>query len=182
MDCSLPGPFVHGVFPGKNPGVSCHFLLPGMFLDQGSNRLSPTLACRFLTSEPPGKPLIIALDTYEVLLLYILHAHKCISFSPVKLSCVNFIISPARKTQEGRRGKFALPDSGLNTSFHVFMTFGPLCFCSMMWELRRSSAVQIGGPSTAPQRHSLRVCRTVHTLSAWGERTGFPVLQGLSDE
>ena len=27
MDCSLPGPSVHGDSPGKNTGVGCHFLL-----------------------------------------------------------------------------------------------------------------------------------------------------------
>ena len=27
MDCSLPGSFVHGIFPSKNIGVGCHFLL-----------------------------------------------------------------------------------------------------------------------------------------------------------
>ena len=29
MDCSPPGFSVHGVFPGKNTGVGCHFLLQG---------------------------------------------------------------------------------------------------------------------------------------------------------
>ena len=27
MDCSPPGSSVHGIFPGKNTGVGCHFLL-----------------------------------------------------------------------------------------------------------------------------------------------------------
>ena len=36
MDCSLPGSSVHD-FPGKNTGVSCHFLLQGIFQTQGSN-------------------------------------------------------------------------------------------------------------------------------------------------
>ena len=27
LDGSLPGSFVHGIFPGKSTGVSCHFLL-----------------------------------------------------------------------------------------------------------------------------------------------------------
>ena len=37
MDGSLPGSFVHRIFPGKNTGVGCHFLLQGSFqetLDQ----------------------------------------------------------------------------------------------------------------------------------------------------
>ena len=29
MDCSPPGPSVHGIFPGKNTAVGCHFLLQG---------------------------------------------------------------------------------------------------------------------------------------------------------
>ena len=37
MDCSPPGPSVHGIFPGKHTGVSCHFLLQGIFPTQGSN-------------------------------------------------------------------------------------------------------------------------------------------------
>ena len=27
MDCSSPGSSVHGIFPGKNTGAGCHFLL-----------------------------------------------------------------------------------------------------------------------------------------------------------
>ena len=27
MDCGPPGSFVCGIFPGKNTGVGCHFLL-----------------------------------------------------------------------------------------------------------------------------------------------------------
>ena len=37
MDCSLPGSSVHGIFPGKNTGVGCHFLLQGIFLTQELN-------------------------------------------------------------------------------------------------------------------------------------------------
>ena len=36
MDCSLPSSSVHGIFPGKNTEVGCHFLLQGDFLNQGS--------------------------------------------------------------------------------------------------------------------------------------------------
>ena len=36
MDCSPPG-LCLWVFPGKNPGVDCHFLLQGIFLTQGLN-------------------------------------------------------------------------------------------------------------------------------------------------
>ena len=37
MDCSLPGSSVRGISPCKNTGVGCHFLLQGIFLNQGSN-------------------------------------------------------------------------------------------------------------------------------------------------
>ena len=35
MDYSLPGSSVPGIFPGRNTGVGCHFLLQGIFLTQG---------------------------------------------------------------------------------------------------------------------------------------------------
>ena len=38
LEYSLPGSAVHGIFPGKNIGVGCHFLLEGIFLMQGSNQ------------------------------------------------------------------------------------------------------------------------------------------------
>ena len=37
MGYSLPGSSVQGIFPGKNTGVGCHFLLQGIFPTQGSN-------------------------------------------------------------------------------------------------------------------------------------------------
>ena len=37
MDCSLLGPSVHGIFPGKNARMNCHFLLQGIFPTQGLN-------------------------------------------------------------------------------------------------------------------------------------------------
>ena len=37
MDCSLPGCSVHGIFPGKNTGVDCHFLFQVLFLTQELN-------------------------------------------------------------------------------------------------------------------------------------------------
>ena len=37
MDCSSPGYSVLVIFSGKNTGMSCHFLLQGIFPTQGSN-------------------------------------------------------------------------------------------------------------------------------------------------
>ena len=51
-------------FPGKNTGVSCHFLLQGIFQTQESNTSllcylwSPALQADALLAEPPGKPFI----------------------------------------------------------------------------------------------------------------------------
>ena len=45
-------------FPGKNPGVGCHFLLQGIFLTQGSNPcLLHPVHCQAdaLPLVPPGK-------------------------------------------------------------------------------------------------------------------------------
>ena len=35
--CNLPGSSVHGIFPGKNTGAGCYFLLQGIFPTQGLN-------------------------------------------------------------------------------------------------------------------------------------------------
>ena len=43
MDYAPPSSSVHGVFPGKNSGMDCHFLLQG-------------IAGRFFTPELPGRP------------------------------------------------------------------------------------------------------------------------------
>ena len=37
VDYSPRGSSVHGIFPGENTGVGCHFLLRGIFPTQGSN-------------------------------------------------------------------------------------------------------------------------------------------------
>ena len=37
INCDLPGSSAHGIFPGKNTGVGCHFLRQGIFPTQGSN-------------------------------------------------------------------------------------------------------------------------------------------------
>ena len=37
MGSSSPGSSVHEIFPGKNTGVGCHFLLQGIFPTAGSN-------------------------------------------------------------------------------------------------------------------------------------------------
>ena len=54
MDCSPPGSSVRGIFPGKNTGMHCHFLLQGIFLTQGFNPSLLHWQAVFPT-EPPGR-------------------------------------------------------------------------------------------------------------------------------
>ena len=58
MDGSPPGSSVCGILPGKNTGAGCHFLLQGIFPPRIKpvSLVSPALAGRFFTTEPPGKP------------------------------------------------------------------------------------------------------------------------------
>ena len=49
IDCSPTGSSIHGILPGKNTGVVCHFLLQGIFPTQGSNlSLLRLLQCRWI--------------------------------------------------------------------------------------------------------------------------------------
>ena len=57
VDCRLPGSFSHGIFPGKNTGVGCHFLIQGNLPDPGTEPVSlasPTVADGFFTTSAPG--------------------------------------------------------------------------------------------------------------------------------
>ena len=57
--CGLPGLSVHGIFPGKTTGVSCHFLLQEIFPTQGLNQVSRIVGRRFIVSatrEVPQPP------------------------------------------------------------------------------------------------------------------------------
>ena len=46
-------------FPGKNIGVGCHFLYQGIFSTQGSNPSLLHWQANSLTTEPPGKTLLV---------------------------------------------------------------------------------------------------------------------------
>ena len=66
MDCSPPGSSVHWDFSGKNIGMGCHFILPGIFPTQGSNpHLLHLLHWQTdsFTTAPPGKPQYLPQDT-----------------------------------------------------------------------------------------------------------------------
>ena len=55
MDCSPQAPCPRD-FPGKNPGVGCHFLLQGIFLTQGLNLV--LLHCSSVASAALAKKMI----------------------------------------------------------------------------------------------------------------------------
>ena len=56
MDCSPPSSSVHGIFPGKDTGVVCHFLLLGIFLTQGSNLCLPHCRQIIYSLSQHGRP------------------------------------------------------------------------------------------------------------------------------
>ena len=61
MECSLPDSSVQEVFPGKNTGVGCHFLLQGNLPNPGIKPASleaPALEADPLLAEPSGKPYV----------------------------------------------------------------------------------------------------------------------------
>ena len=79
MDCRLPGSSVHRIFPGKNTGAGCHFLLQGIFLTQGSKlHLLCFLHLRqILHHWTTGEPIYVGyIYTHTCLCIYML----CISF------------------------------------------------------------------------------------------------------
>ena len=67
MDCSPPGPSVHGDSPGKNTGVGRHALLQGIFLYLGIQPRSPALQVDSLLSQPPGKSTNTGMDSLSLL-------------------------------------------------------------------------------------------------------------------
>ena len=73
LACRIPwtedyaGPTVHGVAKNRTQLSNIHFSLsPGDLPNPGTEHASPTLAGRFLTTEPPGKPKIA--DTQSFIL------------------------------------------------------------------------------------------------------------------
>ena len=71
MDCSPPGPSVHGDSPGKNTEVGYHAFLQGIFPTQGLNLSLLSLLhwqAGSLLLAPPGKP-----DISMLLLLLLSH-------------------------------------------------------------------------------------------------------------
>ena len=65
MDYSPPGFSVLWIFPGKNTGVGCHFLLQGLFRTQESNSSLLHWQGDFLPLSHQGSPDIKITDTYH---------------------------------------------------------------------------------------------------------------------
>ena len=88
MEHGLPGFSSHGIFPGKNTGVGCHFLLQGIFLTHGWNLC--LLHCRWIISWVTREVLIVY-KIYNYMLLKLRYSSIMIPtvFSLVflKLSC-----------------------------------------------------------------------------------------------
>ena len=62
MDWSPPALLCPWNSLGKNTGVGFHFLLQGIFPTRGIEPMSPELASRFLTTEPPREPWVVGID------------------------------------------------------------------------------------------------------------------------
>ena len=64
---SAPGSSVHGIFPGMNMGVGCHFRLQGIFPTQGLNPGLLHLLHWQADSLPlaPGKPIYLTLPLHN---------------------------------------------------------------------------------------------------------------------
>ena len=80
MDCSPPGCLCPWNFPSKNTGVGCHFLLQGIFPNQGSSLISYIfcIASRFFTTEPSGKPMLDRQEHLERAVRAVsFHSSKC---------------------------------------------------------------------------------------------------------
>ena len=70
MDCSPPGASVHGIFPGENTSVGCHFLLRGIFPIQGSKQSLLRLLQWLVDSlpvKPQGKPKNTSVGSHSLL-------------------------------------------------------------------------------------------------------------------
>ena len=108
-------------FPGKNTGEGCHFLLQGIFLTQGSNLASPTLAGRFFTTEPPGKlPLLSAPVLNKLINLFPTSLHSVSALLLAWLS-VLFPTLPYRVTCPSLLSCFSLTVPITTCSFTSFI-------------------------------------------------------------
>ena len=56
MDWSLPGSSIHGISQTRIPEWVAIFFSPGDLPQPEIELMSPALAGRFFTAEPPGKP------------------------------------------------------------------------------------------------------------------------------
>ena len=73
MDCSPPGPSVHGDSPGKNTGVGCHALLQGIFpAIEPESHMSPALAGGFFPTSITWEDLSIGQNGQIIIIMSLL--------------------------------------------------------------------------------------------------------------
>ena len=118
-------------FPGKNTGVSCHFLLQGNLPDPGIKPVSPALTSGFFTSVPPGKPKVHWLFNCLYILKATLHLQSLQStgYIPcVVQSSLQPILHPMLCTSHSPTLILPLSPPRLLASNHYFV----LCIWSLL--------------------------------------------------
>ena len=115
-DYSSPGSSVHGIFPGKNTRVGCHFLLLGIFLTSGSKSSKKSLLfswqtraliCLFFSKTQVG--LDVGLAGWNIMIpsiMFIIHAfaslrnqiriNKLLALSQILVSVIYLLITSRR--------------------------------------------------------------------------------------
>ena len=122
MDCSPPCFSVHGIFPGKNTEVGCHFLLQGIFLTQGLNL--GLLHCRQFLYCPQGSP--------NELLLAVCESEHCSVMSDslqpqfiLYLFSIREMILGKNQISEIFLFEFKMGCKAVETTCNINTTFGP---------------------------------------------------------
>ena len=90
-DCSLSAFPVHGIFPGKNTGVGCHFLPQWIFPAQGLNLGLPY--CR-QSLPPESKFTINPLTKFPNIIIISYNSNTCLNIKLTKYSCCSSYLLP----------------------------------------------------------------------------------------
>ena len=90
MDCSLPGPSVHGILQARILEWVA-FLSLGALPNPGIEPTSPALTGRFFTTEPPGKPCLFSPDHNSL-------RKELVRHHPVGMPAVASVLEPHTTT------------------------------------------------------------------------------------